>query len=372
MRFLHTADWQLGMKAVHVGDAAETVRETRLKTAEKLLKVAKDKKADFILVAGDVFEDNAVSRLLVQRVADILSKSKVPLYIIPGNHDPLVPGSVWEHPAWEKCKSVRLLTEDAPVEVPGGILYPCPIKEKFSKENPTAWIPRETGEDKIRIGLAHGTVEGIQQDEVAFPIPKDAASKLGLDYLALGHWHSTAIYEDKEGVPRMAYSGTHETTKFGERDSGNVLLVEIAEKGATPVITQVRISELFWRTVEYEIKTPGYLPELRGRIEDFDYSERILLNVKLSGLFYAEEVAEIKRIEEILSSRFLYGRLDLSDLIPAPEDKNWIESLPAGIIRETGERLKGICESRKGSQPSPDIAARALMELYMLVMGISK
>ncbi|RTZ92551.1 MAG: DNA repair exonuclease [Deltaproteobacteria bacterium] len=372
MKFIHTADWQIGMKAVHVGQAAETVREERLKAIERIVKISKDKKAEFILVAGDTFEDNAVSSLLVQRVADILAKADVPIFMIPGNHDPLVPGSVWEHPAWEKCKNVRILREESPVEIPGGILYPCPVKEKYSRKDPTAWIPPDKEIEGIRIGMAHGTVEGVQQEEMDYPIPRDAATRAGLDYLALGHWHSMTLYEDGDGANRMAYSGTHETTRFGERDSGNILIVEISEKGAAPRITSIHTSDLFWRTVEYEIKEPGYLPELRERIEDFDYSERILLNVKLSGLLYAGEVEEIKRIEDILASRFLFGKLDLSSLMPAPQDDSWINTLPAGIIRETGSRLKGLCDAHKPAQVSPEVAARALIELYMLASGISR
>ena len=35
MKFLHTADWQLGMKAAHVGEAGARVREERLLAARK-------------------------------------------------------------------------------------------------------------------------------------------------------------------------------------------------------------------------------------------------------------------------------------------------------------------------------------------------
>ena len=48
----------------------------------------------------------------------------------------------------------------------------------------------------------------------------------------------------------MAYSGTHETTKFGERDSGNALLVEIASRGSTPVIESIRTGGLQWTVIE--------------------------------------------------------------------------------------------------------------------------
>ena len=69
MRFLHTADWQIGMKANHVGEAANQVREERLFAAHRVIETAKAKGVDFILIAGDIFEDNAVERLLVRAKA---------------------------------------------------------------------------------------------------------------------------------------------------------------------------------------------------------------------------------------------------------------------------------------------------------------
>ncbi len=193
MKFIHTADWQLGMKAAHVGEAAARVREERLAAARRVVGVARDHGAEFVLIAGDTFEDNGVERALIQKVADILGSSHVPVYLIPGNHDPLTPGSVWEHPAWKSMEHVHVLREEKPVDIPGGILYPCPVKDKRSRKDPTAWIPSED-EGAIRIGLAHGTVEGVPQPEPDHPIARDAASRAGLDYLALGHWHSTATY----------------------------------------------------------------------------------------------------------------------------------------------------------------------------------
>jgi type I restriction enzyme R subunit len=47
------------------------------------------------------YKHNGVDRVLVQKVADILAGFGGMVYVIPGNHDPLVPGSVWEHPAWK-------------------------------------------------------------------------------------------------------------------------------------------------------------------------------------------------------------------------------------------------------------------------------
>src|SRR4030065_2411840 len=96
MRFLHTADWQIGMKAAALGDAGARVREERLAAGRRVVEAAKSHHVDFVLVAGGLFEDNAVHRVLGQKVVDILSSFGGPVFVITGNHDPVVPGSVWD------------------------------------------------------------------------------------------------------------------------------------------------------------------------------------------------------------------------------------------------------------------------------------
>jgi DNA repair exonuclease SbcCD nuclease subunit len=370
VKFIHTADWQLGMKAAHAGSAALRVREERLAAARRAVGAARDQGAEFVLVAGDTFEDNGVERSLIQKVADILGSCQVPVYLIPGNHDPLTPGSVWEHPAWKTMEHVHVLREEKPIEIPGGILYPCPVTDKRSRKDPTAWIPpAETR--AIRIGLAHGTVEGVPQPEPDHSIPRDAAARAGLDYLALGHWHSTATYPAPDGSVRMAYSGSHETTSFGERDSGNVLVVEIGEPGAPPLVTPVRTGGLSWMVIEKDIRDPGDLQRVRQDIESQGNPGPTLVEVRLKGLLTAAERDEVARIEEILASRFLFHRIDNSGLRPSPEDASWLASLPPGILQNVAARLQELADpGLAGQRPevaSPEVASRALMELYALM-----
>lgn len=370
MRLLHSADWQIGMKARHVGEAADRVREERLTAIGRLIDAARKNEADCILIAGDTFEDNGVDRILVQKVADLLAGAEVPVYVIPGNHDPLTPGSVWEHPVWKSTGNVRVLREEQPVELAEGLLYPCPVREKHSGADPTAWLEM-TEADGIRVGIAHGTVEGIHQEEPDYPIPRDAAARAGLDYLALGHWHSTVTYEGPNGAVRMAYSGTHEPTKFGERDSGNALIVDIAA-GEPPVITPVRTGGLDWRVIEAELRQPGDLVQLREQIEATEDPASTLLELQISGLLGAENRGEISRIQGILSSRFLFGRVEASRVRPSPEDESWIDGLPAGVIREAGSRIQELADPHfAGERPedsSPEVATRALVELYAMII----
>lgn len=357
------------MKAVHVGTAGQRVRDERLATARRVVQAAKEAKADFMLVAGDTFEDNGVDRVLIQKAADILAEFGGPVYMIPGNHDPLVPGCVWEHPAWRSRGQIQVLAQAEPVNIPGGILYPCPLREKRSTRNPTAWI-NTGGARGIRVGLAHGTVDGVYHEEPDYPIPRDAALRAGLDYLALGHWHSTGTYPASDDVVRMAYSGTHETTKFGERDSGNALLVEIPEAGAPPAVTPVHLGGLCWTVIEENLREPGDLIRCRGKIEALENPAATLLELRLVGLLPAQERDELLRLQELLTARFLCGRINASSLRPSPQDDSWLAGLPAGVVREAATRLRELADPGYAGQrlegASTEVAARALLELYAL------
>lgn len=226
----------------------------------------------------------------------------------------------------------------------------------------------------VRVGLAHGTVEGILPDEPEYPIPRDAPALHGLDYLALGHWHSATPFPDTGGVQHMAYSGTHETAKFGERDSGNALLVEIAGPGAPPAITTLRTGGLRWEVLVRELAAPGELRDLRVSIESLEDPGLTLLDLHLGGLLFADDQAELARIRELIAARYIFGRVDVAALRPAPSDARWIESLPEGILRDTALRLREFADpSYVGQRPegaSPAVSAQALLELCSLASEV--
>lgn len=371
LKFIHTADWQIGMKAAHVGAAGQQVRDARLEAARRVIEAGKDNQAQFIAITGDTFEDNAVDRVLVQKVADLLGTFDGPVFIIPGNHDPLTPGSVWQHAAWRSHANVHVLHKTEPLALDGVTLYPCPLYEKHSRRDPTHWIDAKA-EKTIAVGLAHGTVEGIMQDQLQYPISRNAADRAGLDYVAIGHWHSTAFYRSSDGAERMAYSGTPETTKFGERDSGNILLVEIAGRGAAPVMTRIHTGVLAWKTMERRIVAIDDLARTRREIETLAPADKTILNLQLHGVLHPDQQEELTRVEEIMRARFLYGRIDDSQLRPAPEDESWLALLPVGVIREVAERLTRLgnpaVQDDRPDYATPEVARRALLDLYRMTV----
>jgi len=210
MRFVHTSDWQLGMKAAHVGKAAEKVRAARLEAIRNIQQLAREENVDFVLIAGDTFEDHGVGRKLVAEVGDLLAGFDCEVYLIPGNHDPWTLGGVWDHACERWSKRIHVLAEPKVVEVKGGYLYPCPLTQRWSDQDPTEWIPRES-RDGIRIGLAHGSLKSpLWEGQQNHPIAIDAAQRAGLDYLALGDWHSVKEVPGRGGaVSADPFRGSH-------------------------------------------------------------------------------------------------------------------------------------------------------------------
>lgn len=353
MRFLHTADWQIGMKAASAGAAGRRVREARLESAARVAAIP----ADFLLVAGDTFEDNGVDRALVERVASILASFAGPVFVLPGNHDPLLPGSVWEHPSWRQHANVTVIREAGAYAVPGGTLLAAPLMERHSRLDPTAWLEGVARPEGIVIGMSHGTVEGVDDDTEHHPIARTAWRRAELDYLALGHWHSTSLYSDEAGRTRMAYSGTHETTKFGERDSGNVLRVTVAGEVK---VERLATGVLRWETVEEDMRGSAELETVRARLQALP--ETALVRCRLRGLLHAEDRALVEQLRDI-GQRFPWFGLDTEALRPAAKE-GWIGELPAGAVREAAEKLFRDADS------GDPVATEALLELMAIAAKV--
>ena len=63
VRFIHTADWQLGMTRHFLeGEAQSRFSQARLDAILRIGDLARERRAEFVVVAGDVFETTQVSR----------------------------------------------------------------------------------------------------------------------------------------------------------------------------------------------------------------------------------------------------------------------------------------------------------------------
>src|SRR3954447_1865214 len=236
MRFLHTADWQLGMGRRFL----DRERQGQFDAARRdvlgtLGRLAVSEGCEAIVVSGDVFETNAESARTVRQAMEKLRGLPLKVFLLPGNHDPLNAASIWDSERFRAAcpENVVVLRDEQPVEVrPGFEVVGAPWRSK----RPTSDLlgdllsglePAPRG--VVRVAVGHGAVDAVapQADPVA--VIRLAAVRAALaagkaHYVALGDRHSTT-----EVAPRVWYSGAPEPTAFVETDPGNVLVVEIDE-----------------------------------------------------------------------------------------------------------------------------------------------
>ena len=262
LRFVHSADWQLGARFTQFGATAERLRAQRLLTLRAALNLAHDRAADAFFVAGDLFEDNQVSDALVDETLAIFGAfPEIPVYLLPGNHDPASgPGSVWSRRQFRDGAlpgNVTVLRDAVALVLRGrhgsdSLLLAAPLHQKVSTVDPTLRLLDLAGEqsaERIRIGLAHGAlaIPGKHQPN-DFPIDTAAATRAGLDYLGIGHWHNWQVYD----AGRIVMPGTPEPDAFEQTAAGRVAYVEIDGPGAVPRVEPLSVAGLRWACWEYD------------------------------------------------------------------------------------------------------------------------
>ena len=374
-RVLHTADWQIGFKAKVLGAQAEKAREARFIAAQRVVEIANAQRVNAVFLAGDTFEDSSVERGSVQRIVDLLRRSQAPVYVLPGNHDPLVAHGVFDHAAWrDAAPHVTVLRDARPLDLGGATLLPSPVYRRHSATDPLSVMPAPDGAAGIRIGVAHGSVLGAAAPDADladdFPIDLKRLEAVRLDYLALGHWHCPSQYESG-GAVRAAYCGTHEPTRMGESAqdgrfrSGQCLVVTIEAPGAPPVIEEHRTAVLSWETRREVLYSAEEIAALRARLdaEPSASREKTLLALTLEGSLTLSEAAALAELETLLAARFLHARVRRDALRVRPDDARWIETLPAGAPVAVAQALL-----REVTADGPDatVAERALVLLHEL------
>ncbi len=249
LRFLHTADWQMGRQYPRfAAEDAAALSDARFKAVERLAQLATDEKVDAILVAGDVFDAPNLSDRTIHRTFNALPAFAGPWILIPGNHDAALAESIWTQAA-----RLHAIPGNAHILLTPGVtafaklgfaILAAPLTQRQTHDDLTAWFDTaETPSGLLRIGLAHGSVEG-QLPEAADssnPIAPDRAESARLDYLALGDWHGTKCIN-----VRTWYSGTPEQERFKDNGAGQALVVEIDHPGAEPKVKPHPVGHHRW------------------------------------------------------------------------------------------------------------------------------
>lgn len=251
LRLLHTADWQLGKPFTRFGgdDLGALLREARFAAVRRLAELATAEKVTAVLVAGDILESEHAEPALLRRMVARMAGFAGPWLLLPGNHDPARPGGVWDRflASGDCPANIHVLKEPVPLPLAEGrlVVLPAPLRQTHVAGDPSEWFATASLPSGVtRVGLAHGAVRDFLPAAAHGPNPiaSDRAERAGLDYLALGDWHSAL----RVG-PRAWYSGTPEPDDFTKSGIGEALLVTLPGQGLPPLVERRRTGQHQWR-----------------------------------------------------------------------------------------------------------------------------
>jgi DNA repair exonuclease SbcCD nuclease subunit len=341
LKLLHTADWQIGKQfGQFEPDEAALLADARFAAIERLAQLAAVQGMHMVLVAGDVFDAQGVSDKTIHRLFHSMRGYTGPWIMIPGNHDAALSESVWTRAARLGAMPANvhacLRAEPLLLDAAGVAVLPAPLTQRLTHTDLTEWFAgTATPAGMYRIGLAHGSVQGILAEGIdsTNPIAADRAAQAGLDYLALGDWHGC-----RQVDARTWYSGTPETDRFRANESGHALIVELAAPGAEPAVTRVATGLYHWRSDAATLQVASDIEPLLSRLSVLDAHDVVQLAVDGQT-----DLAGHARLCEAIAAaqgraRSLLANLDALRIEPTDDD---IDALAAdGYLGEVIDELR--------------------------------
>ncbi len=324
LRLLHTADVHLGARHGDLGEQAAAQRERQFAAFRATVDLALAEKVDLVLIAGDLFDTNTQPRRSVERVAAELKRlatAKIRTVIVPGTHDVYDRSSIYRAYDLAALAGVApdsdlvvVLTPDRPeVEYPllDAIVYGRVFATKRAPRSPLDGFTAAPPERRTwRIGLVHGSVliaGRTEHDEVVLSTQEIAKS--GLDYLALGHWHSAQ--QGRAGATTWAYAGAPEPVAVDQDKAGKVLLVSLdVDASATRSVTveERQVGRTRFERLDVDAATIETQPALIDRLSGLADPD-LVLDVRITGVKPDELDLDVDEVEAALAPAVLKIRV---------------------------------------------------------------
>ncbi len=339
--FLHTADWQMGraFSRFETEDGAALV-EARFEAIEKLARLANEYQCDAVLVAGDVFDAQTVADRTIRRAFNATKEFKGPWVMLPGNHDAALAESVWTRAKRLGAvpDNVHLALEPGVINLePQGLAILCaPLTQRNTYSDLTeAFNNCDTAEGLLRVGLAHGSVQGLLPDEIdsTNPILPNRAETARLDYLALGDWHGTKQIDE-----RTWYSGTPEPERFRNNGAGYALVVNVPKPGELPKVTPLEIARYQWHQWRETLTVESDLDQLLERLQVLP--EPSVVDLRLEGSVTLAGEEKLINALSVAEARFRSIQCDRSGLQLEPTDDDIAALKADGYVGEVIEHLR--------------------------------
>lgn len=266
VKLLHCGDLHLDAPFTSLADrdgGPEQRRQELKRMLGMIVDLAASEQVDLLLICGDLYEHGYVRKSTFHFINEQFQKIRdIPVLIIPGNHDPASPDSLYSSCDWSENVRILKNSDDYYEHVKTGTRV-------FAGMPPAGYLSGAAGHPPVRdmdlkavinVLMYHGTLDMSFNTDAYQPITSAELDTCGFDYCALGHFHSVIQGAGRSG--RIYNAGSPEPLGFDEEGKHGVYLVTIEKNDRNESRIDAAFRELGQRCfMKLEVQAGGCLTD---------------------------------------------------------------------------------------------------------------
>jgi len=323
MKFVHLSDTHLGKNEMKL----DTRKEDFNNAFKQAIDFALDKKVDFVIHSGDLFDiakPSVDTLIFAAEQLKRLKENNIPFFIAVGSHDIgvddtiisllevmglLINVSSKKHYLLEGEKIIMLGEKINNVSIYGIAGKRAKIDEIFRN-----LVPKDLEPNHFNIFIFHHIISDISEKFMDLPVsllPKN------FDYYAGGHWHG--FFESKYGKGKIVYPGSTEYNDLKEMESDQAkYFCFVTQENGKLNVEKIKIKTREIKILEINCNNADALEVTKEVISKITPNQnKAILIIKLLGKLSKGNKLEIDRklISDTAEAQgYLYAKIYLSDL----------------------------------------------------------
>lgn len=310
LKIAHVADVHLGVKCTGLGNRYEQRNREITSTFYKILKICEYENVDFLLIAGDLFDDIGVYDSYLKDLKKVFSKVNFKIIIAPGNHDPLTPdspyGLKWPQNVFifKNSKMSKFSFPEYNLDI-WGSAFCGPYKNK------NFISLADVDSSKINICVMHGTLSNSENESYC-PISESDVENSNMDYIALGHIHKRSDI-GCVGRTHFSYPGCPEGSGFDEEGEKGFYIGTVG-KGVCDLVFR-KVCRRIYQNLEIDISNLDSEHDIINKILDkiqelfgancFDNIYKIALTGYISEDFFVD----VSSLETEVNDKVFFAKI---------------------------------------------------------------
>ena len=353
LRLLHFADLHLdrsfaGERLYGVG--AQRRREDLRLALQRIVERARQAEAHLITCAGDLFEQDHVTRDTASFVLQTLGAAGMPVLIAPGHADPAVPSSPYRYLRWPTNVTVATHEELRPYHYGDVQIWAAGFMRSEVPDAPLRDFVRQEG--GIPLLLLHASdmsqvPEGVTPHK---PILPSQIEEAGFRHALLGHYH------DARTTASVTYPGSPEPLGWAESGRHCTALVTIEDGGAPRVeLDDVNARQFAQETIDITgMTSPDHVREAVMAVRGGKHLDGAVIRTTLVGERSRSLTLDPQALSKECSDGFAY--LEVSDRSRVSHDLD----AAAQEFTSRGEMVRKLVDHKPESRQDENTVGRAL------------